>query len=143
LGLRPRSFISGNTCVVVSNFRYTVFAVRSASSRREVDQHGVLPSLAGGICPGRCDLHCDGRPLKFVFYSALRTAPAKICFAFFSVTYLSHLSDILQCLCLLVYLSVYLMSHACLSVNVCLRFFIVYVSEIVYLSLSCICLSFN
>jgi hypothetical protein len=76
-----------------------------------------------------------------MFYSVLRPAPVEFCFVFFSVTFLSHLSDILQCLCLLVYLSVYLMSHACLSVNVCLRLFIVYVSEIVYLSLSCICLS--
>ncbi len=45
--------------IVVSNFRYTVFVVWLVSSRRELNQHGVLPSLAGGICPDRCDLHRD------------------------------------------------------------------------------------
>ncbi len=53
--------------IVVSNFRQTVFAVWSVSSRREMDQRGVLPNWAGGICPDRCNFHCDGLSLKFLF----------------------------------------------------------------------------
>jgi hypothetical protein len=84
--------------IVVSNFRYTVFAVWSVSSSRELDQHGVLPSLAGEKSPDRCDLHCDGRTFKFAFYTVLRPAPVKFCFVFLNITYvhLSHLSDILH-----------------------------------------------
>jgi hypothetical protein len=32
-----------------------------AESRRELVQHGVLSSLAGGECPGSRVLHCDGQ----------------------------------------------------------------------------------
>jgi hypothetical protein len=30
-----------------------------AEGHRELVQHGILPSLAGGECPGRCDLYCE------------------------------------------------------------------------------------
>jgi hypothetical protein len=30
-----------------------------AGGRRELAHHGVLPIVAGGAWPGRCDLYCD------------------------------------------------------------------------------------
>jgi hypothetical protein len=30
-----------------------------AGGRRKLSHNGVLPIVAGGVWPGRCDLHCD------------------------------------------------------------------------------------
>jgi hypothetical protein len=49
-----------------------------AEGGRELVQHGILPSLAGGEWRGRCDLCCDGRsePPALSGAAQLRQIPA-------------------------------------------------------------------
>jgi hypothetical protein len=47
----------------VAKFHGVVVPLTEAKGGRELVQHGVLPSLAVGEWPGRCDLYCDRRPV--------------------------------------------------------------------------------